>query len=289
MDDLLLSTLRLSVPLIFAALGGLMSERSGIANIALEANLLFAAFAGATITAISGSLLIGSLAGVLASALVGGLYGFVCLYGRGDQIVIGTGFNLLAVGLIPVLSKAFFDQTGSTPALASDLRFHQPWSFFLLAIVAMVALEFLFRKTRHGLRITAAGENPMALVTQGVNHRTLRWRAVVEGSVLTGIGGIYLSLCQGSGYIREMSAGRGFIALAALIFGAWKPLPTLAACLFFAFTDAVQMQLQGQKLGGVTIPNQFIQIMPYLATLSVLMLYSRRMKAPAAINRDVGR
>lgn len=285
--DLLLSTLRLSVPLIFAALGGMMSERSGVANIALEAYLLVSAFAGAAVTALTGQLWLGVAAGLMASTCTALLFGATCIWGRGDQIVVGTGFNLLAVGLIPVINKSIFDITGSTPSLPTELRFHTPWIFFVLAVLGVSCLFYLFRSTRHGLRIIAAGENPAALVTQGVSYRRVRLRAVVEGGCIAGLGGVYLSLCQGSGYIREMSAGRGFIALAALIFGAWKPLPTLVACLFFAFTDAVQIQLQGQKIGDITVPNQFVQILPYVATLIVLVFYARRISAPAAINRDV--
>lgn len=285
--DLLLSTLRLVVPLLFAAYGGMMSERSGIANIALESYLLASAFAGAAVTALTGSLWIGVAAGLLASGLTALFFAVTCIWGRGDQIVIGTAFNLLAVGLIPTISKAVFDVTGSTPALPADLTFHYAPAFFLVGLAMLFAFEFLFRSTRHGLRVTAAGENPAALITQGVDYKKVRLRAVVEGGLVTGIGGIYLSLCQGSGYIREMAAGRGFIALAALIFGAWKPLPTFLACLFFAFTDAVQMQLQGQKLGGVTVPNQFVQILPYAATLFVLVFYARRISAPKAINQDI--
>ncbi len=284
--DILMSALRLSVPILFAAFGGLLSERSGIANIALEANLLFSAFVGAAVTALTGDVWVGAFAGIAASVVVGFLFGSVCIWGRGDQIVIGTAFNLLAFGLIPVFTKALFNVTGSTPALSTEQTFHQPLVFFALAIMVMFSLEILFRFTRHGLRVTAAGENPAALLTQGVNHNLVRLRAVTEGAVLTGLGGVYLSLCQGSGYIREMSAGRGFIALAALIFGGWRPLPTFAACFFFAIADAIQMQLQGQKIAEVTVPNQFIQILPYVATLFVLIFYATRMRAPAAINRD---
>lgn len=285
--DILLSALRLSVPIVFAAYGGLLSERSGIANIALEANLLFAAFTGAAVTALVNNVYLGAVAGIGASAIMGGLFAAVCIWGRGDQIVVGTAFNLLAYGLIPVVTKALFDVTGSTPALSSEQTFHQPALFFAATIAVLFAYEFLLRRTRHGLRLQAAGENPGALVTLGVNYRRVRFRAVVEGAVITGIGGVYLSLCQGSGYIREMSAGRGFIALAALIFGGWKPAPTFFACLFFAVTDAVQIQLQGQRIGDVTVPNQFVQIIPYVATLFVLVFYSTRMRAPAAINRDL--
>lgn len=285
MWDIVLSTLRLAVPILFAAYGGMLSERSGIANIALEANLLFSAFAGAAVTALTGDVWVGALCGLMASAISGFFFAAICIWGRGDQIVIGTAFNLLAYGSIPVVTKALFGITGSTPALSAEQTFHNPYVFAALALAVLGAYEFLFRSTRHGIRILAAGENPAALITQGVSEKAVRVRAVVEGSLITGIGGVYLSLCQGSGYIREMSAGRGFIALAALIFGGWRPLPTLFACLFFALTDAVQIQLQGQQIAGHAVPNQFVQIIPYIATLFVLVAYARKIRAPAAINR----
>jgi simple sugar transport system permease protein len=286
LNELLSSTLRLSIPLIFAAFGGLLSERSGIANIALEAYLLGSAFAAGALTFLSGNLIVGVVGGILAAGLIGVLFATLCLWGRGDQIVVGTGFNLLAIGLLPVLTKAFFGLTGSTPALPLALRFSEPGPFFVLALLTLIFLVLLFRSTRHGLRITAAGENPNALSSQGVSYKWVRFRAVVEGSLIAGVGGVYLSLCQGSGYVREMSAGRGFIALAALIFGAWKPFPTFLACLFFAFADAIQIQLQGMKVGGWTVPSEFVQIFPYVATLFVLAAYSRKMLAPAAINQE---
>ena len=287
MSDLILSALRLSIPLLFAAFGGLMSERSGIANVALESLLLVSAFAAAVVTSMLGDPYIGAVAGIGAAVVIGAAFAAICLWGRGDQVVIGTGFNLLAMGAIPVVTKAIYNNTGSTPSLAEGQTFHLPWAFFLIAIAMLFGLEFLFRRTRHGLRITAAGDNPMSLRTLGVNEKRVRLRAVVEGSAIAGIGGVYLSLCQGSGYVRDMAAGRGFIALAALIFGAWKPLPTFLACLFFALTDAVQIQLQGQTLNGVNLPNQFVQIIPYVVTLLVLIVSTRRLSAPRAINRDL--
>ena len=287
LDDILLSMLRLSVPLIFAAYGGLLSEKSGVANIALEAYLLFSAFTSASVVALSGSLWLGVFAGLFVSMIIGLMFAVVCIWGRGDQIVVGTAFNLFAAGMIPIVSKALFGITGSTPSLPFDLTFHHPVVFFILAVLCVLGFFYLFQSTRHGMRIVAAGENPMALVTQGVSFKKIRLRAIVEGSLVAGLGGIYLSLCQGSGYIRDMSAGRGFIALAALIFGNWRPLPTFLACLFFALTDAVQIQLQGHKFEGLAIPNQFIQITPYLATLFVLVIFARRISAPSAINRDI--
>ncbi len=285
--ELIISAMRLSVPLIFAALGGLMCERSGVANIGLEALLLFSAFASGAVTALTGDMYLGIAAGLACAVVVGGIFGVICLWGRGDQIVVGTGINLLAAGLIPVITKAIFDRTGSTPALTSAQTLHEPFWFFIIGVIAFIGLEFIFRRTRHGLRITAAGENPLALRTQGVNDRVVRLRAILEGSAIAGIGGVYLALCQGSGYIRDMSAGRGFIALAALIFGAWRPWSTFLACLFFALTDAVQIQLQGKSFGTFAVPNQLIQIFPYVATLLILVVASRKMAAPAAINRDV--
>lgn len=283
--DILLSTLRLSVPILFAAYGGMLSERSGIANIALESNLLFSAFAGAAVTALSGSLALGVIAGLGTSALVAGCFAGVCIWGRGDQIVIGTAFNLLAMGFIPVVNKSLFGATGATPSLSAAQTFHHSWTFFVLAAVVAGGLAYLFSSTRHGLRILAAGENPSALLTQGVDYKWVRLRAVVEGGVIAGLGGVYLSLCQGSGFVREMSAGRGFIALAALIFGGWKPWPTFLACLFFALTDAIQIQMQGKRIGDWTVPNQFVQILPYVVTLLVLIFYARKIAAPSAINR----
>lgn len=285
MDELLLSTFRLSIPLVFAAFGGMMSERSGVANIALEAQLLFSAFAGAAITAMSSSLSLGIMSAMVASAVLGLFFASVCVFGRGDQIVVGTALNLFAMGIIPVLSRALFNVTGSTPSLALDLRVTEPMIFFILCIFATILIHFFFIKTRLGLRIVSAGHNPLALSTQGVSFKTVRLIAITTGSIFVSFGGIYLSLCQASGYTRNMSAGRGFMALAALIFGNWKPIPTFLACLFFGLTDAVQMNLQGVSFAGIEIPNQFVQIIPYVVTLLVLAIFSGRMRPPRAINQ----
>jgi len=285
MIDIIFSAGRLSIPILFAAYGGLLSERSGIANIALEGCLMFSAFAAATTVALSGSLSLGVVAGILASSLLSGLFAAVCIWGRGDQIVMGIGINLLVLGLIPVVNHALFGVTGSTPNLPATLTFHAVWPFFVLAIAMGLGLEFLVSETRLGLRIVAAGENPAALITQGLSSRQVQLKAVVVGGLLTGVGGLYLSLCQGSGYVREMSAGRGFIALAAIILGGWKPIPTFFAAIFFALCDALQIQLQGKQWGEWTFPNQLVQILPYVITLVVLAFYTRKMVPPAAINR----
>lgn len=285
-EDLLLSTLRLSIPLIFAAYGGLLSERSGIANIALESYLLFSAFVAASVTAITSNLILGVAAGVLASGVVGALFAAISIYGRGDQIVIGTAFNLMAAGLIPVFCRSLFDVTGATPSLPLNLRFQNPWGFVFLAFGIAGALHWMIYKSRFGLRIWAAGENPLSIHTQGVSVNWVRMKAVTLGAMIAGLGGVFMSLALASGFVRNMSAGRGFIALAALIFGGWRPVPALLACLLFGFTDALQIYLQGQD-SGIAIPNQFVQIIPYLVTLGILVFYSGKMKAPKALNQDL--
>jgi simple sugar transport system permease protein len=285
MDDLLFATLRLATPLIFAALGGLLSERSGVVNIALEGFILFGAFAAATATHFSGSPGLGWMTAFAAGALMAALYAFAVIEGRSDQIVAGTAFNLFAIGFIPFLSKVIFDGTGSTPSLPIDARLsYEPLAIALLTVVAVV---FLFKKTRAGLWISFAGEHPKALSSAGVSVRKVRWAALIVGGGLAGWGGATLSLALASSYSPLMSSGRGFIALAALIFGKWKPLPTVIACLFFGFADALQIRLQGVRIWGTDVPVEFIQILPYVLTLIVLAGLIGRSQAPRGLGKDL--
>jgi ABC-type uncharacterized transport system permease subunit len=285
MDDLLLSALRLSIPLIFAALGGLLSERGGVANIALEGFILVAAFSAAAVTSLYSSLPLGLLAAAVVTFAFGGLFAAVCIWGKADQIVVGTAFNLMAMGCIPVACRALFSQTGSTPTLPLELRFSEPAYFAVVAFSVAGLLWYIIRSTRFGLRLRAAGDYPEALEAQGVSVPALRWWAISLGAVVVSAAGVYISLCQASGYSRNMAGGRGFIALAALIFGGWKPLPTLAACCFFGLMDALQIQVQNIVAVQANIPDQFIQVFPYIMTLLVLMFSSRSIRAPLAINR----
>jgi simple sugar transport system permease protein len=284
---LALATLRLSLPLILACFGGLMSERAGVANIALESYLLFSAFTAATVAHFTLSPHVGLLAGVAAAGAVGWLFATICVYGRGDQIVVGMAFNFLALGLIPILCRALFGVSGGTPALPVEARFGGIWLFAFLALAYAVYVAWMLRQTPFGLRVHAAGENPVALLNQGVDVHRVRVLAIVQGALIAGVGGACLSLALSSGYARDMSAGRGFIALAALIFGGWRPLPAVLACLAFGFTDAAQIQLQGREIAGVKWPTTLIQTLPYLAALTVLMFSRRRVLAPSAINRDL--
>lgn len=286
-QEWIFSGLRLSLPLIFAAFGGLLSERSGVANIALEAYLLASSFAAAATMALTHSLPLSVGAGFLASAIVGCIFSFFTLYARADQIISGMAVNILMTSLLPVLCKALFDVSGNTPGIGADERISATWIFMVLAALVFIGVQTIFAKTVFGLRITAAGENPQSLRTQGVSVMKTRFKAIVLGSLVAAIGGIYLSIGAGSGYARNMSAGRGYIALAALIFGRWKPIPTLLGCLLFGLADALQILLQSVPIlpNGDSLPTQFVQALPYVITLLFLAGVAGKVVAPKAINQ----
>ena len=280
--QLLASTLRVSTPLIFAALGGMFSERSGVINIALEGLMLIGAFGAAVGAYVTHSPWLGSAAGMSAGLLLAALYGLFVIRWRANQIVAGTAINMLALGLTPFLCKILYDVTGQTPAIPLADRF-QAAPLYLSWI--MVALCWLWLKyTRGGLWVSFAGEHPEALDAAGIRVNRVRWAAVLASGALAGMGGASLSVFLASSFSRNMTAGRGFIALAALIFGKWKPLPTALACLLFGFAEAVQIRLQGVSLwGGKPIPVQFIQILPYLVTILVLAGFVGRSRPPKAL------
>jgi simple sugar transport system permease protein len=280
--QLLASTLRVSTPLIFAALGGMFSERSGVINIALEGLMLIGAFGAAVGTYMSHSPWLGSAAGMGAGVLLAALYGLFVIGFRANQIVAGTAINMLALGLTPFLCKVLYDVTGQTPAIPAAERF-QSAPLYLGWI--MVGLCWLWLKhTRGGLWVSFAGEHPEALDAAGIRVNRIRWAAVIVSGALAGMGGASLSIFLASSFSRNMTAGRGFMALAALIFGKWKPVPTALACLLFGFAEAVQIRLQGVSLwGGKPIPIQFIQILPYLVTILVLAGFVGRSRAPKAL------
>jgi ABC-type uncharacterized transport system permease subunit len=285
--ELLLSGLRLSLPLIFAAYGGMYSERGGIANIALEAYLLASSFTAATVMALTHSVPLSLVAAVLASVFIGCIFSFFTLKAKADQIIVGMALNLFVIGLLPVLSKALFGVSGQTPSLPIDERLTNNVPFFVLALVVAIGTAWFFKKTVMGLRVQAAGENPSALRTQGVSVEWLRFKSIVLGAAIAAIGGIYLSIGAGSGYTRNMSAGRGYIALAALIFGRWKPWPTFFGCLLFGLADALQILLQSVPLlpNDQPLPTQFVQALPYIVTLLFLAGFAGRVRAPSAINQ----
>jgi simple sugar transport system permease protein len=280
--QLLESTLRVSTPLIFAALGGMFSERSGVINIALEGLMLIGAFGAAVGTYMSHSPWLGSAAGMGAGVLLAALYGLFVIRFRANQIVAGTAINMLALGLTPFLCKILYDVTGQTPAIPVTERFQSAPLYLGWIMVALCRLWLKY--TRGGLWVSFAGEHPEALDAAGIRVNRVRWAAVLVSGALAGMGGASLSVFLASSFSRNMTAGRGFMALAALIFGKWKPVPTALACLLFGFAEAVQIRLQGVSMwGSKPIPVQFIQILPYLVTILVLAGFVGRSRAPKAL------
>ncbi|HEV8579761.1 MAG TPA: ABC transporter permease [Thermoanaerobaculia bacterium] len=274
---LLLSAIRLATPLLLAALGGLYSERSGVINIALEGLLLAGAFTAATATHYTGSPWIGLAAAILAGILVALLHGVACIKFKADQVVSGTAINILFLGVPALLSGAFFESTGATPQLPQGQL--MPYTPIVLAFLLVPVTWYVLNRTRFGLRLRAVGENPEAADTAGVDVARVRFLAVMLSGALAAIGGAYLSIGQSSLFARNMSAGRGFIALAALIFGKWRPVQTMLACLLFGLAEALSIQMQGVS----QVPVQFIQIVPYVLTIVVLAGFIGQSRAPRAL------
>jgi simple sugar transport system permease protein len=286
---LIYSAIRLATPLLLAALGGLFSERAGVINIALEGLMLAGAFTAAAVTHSAGSPWVGLAAAIAAGVAIAAIHAVASIRFRADQVVSGTAINILMTGVPALLSGAFFLSTGSTPQIPKENLLPgstTPPAALAIALVlcALVAVcWYVLYRTPFGLRLRAVGENPEAADAAGVSVSRMRYAAVLISGALAAIGGAYLSIGQSSLFTRGMSGGRGFIALAALIFGKWKPVPTMLACLLFGFTEAVAIQLQGVPVGGVEIPNQFIQIIPYVLTIVVLAGFIGHSRAPRAL------
>lgn len=285
---LIFSAIRLATPLIFAALGGMFSERSGVINIALEGLMLAGAFTGAVITYEVGNPYLGMLAGMVAGAALAYIYAVACIKFQADQVVSGMAINFLMIGLPAVISGALYDSSGSTPQI--DKIYLLPEFFNRLSLASILAFAlvpvcwYVLYKTPFGLRLRATGENPAAADAAGVKVIKLRYTAVVISGILAAAGGAYLSIGQSSLFTRNMTAGRGYIALAALILAKWRPWQTLFACLFFGLTEALTIQLGNLKLpSGETVPIQFIQIIPYVLTIIVLAGFIGLSRAPKAL------
>ena len=274
---LIASTIRLSTPLILAALGGLYSERGGVINIALEGMMLAGAFTAAAVTVFTHSPWAGLLAAAVAGLVVAALHAVVTINYRADQVVSGAAINILFLGVPALLSGALFESTGATPQLPRDQTL--PNTLVYLAFILVAVTAYVIHRTRFGLRLRAVGENPEAAMAAGVSVTRMRYAGVLISGALAALGGAYLSIGQSSLFTRNMTAGRGFIALAALIFGKWDPVRTLLACLFFGFAEAVAIRMQGT----VDIPNQFIQMIPYVLTMVVLAGWIGRATPPKAL------
>jgi ABC-type uncharacterized transport system permease subunit len=287
---LLFSAIRLATPLIFAALGGLFSERSGVINIALEGLMLAGAFTAAVATYQFHNPYLGLLCGVVAGGALAYVYAIACIKFDADQVVTGMAINFLMIGLPALISGAVYDSAGSTPQI--DKAWQLPNYFNNISLASLVAFAlvpvcwYVLYKTPFGLRLRATGENPAAADAAGVNVLRIRYTGVILSGILAAAGGAYLSIGQSSLFTRNMTAGRGFIALAALILAKWRPVPVVFACLFFGVTEALTIQIQGAswaKINGEDIPVQFIQMIPYVLTIIVLAGFIGLSRAPKAL------
>ncbi len=319
MDEVLVgsiiaSTLRVSVPLILCALAGVLCERAGVIDLGLEGKMLATAFATAAVGVTTGSLPLALAAALAVGLSLSMLHGYACVSHRGDQVVLGMAITMTAAGLTVVLGIAWFAQGGQTPPVPAAVRLdgwftgagalvahiplvgqalqlaffgHNPMVYLTLALVGGV--WWLLYRTRFGLRLRAAGENPAMVDAAGVSVKMLRYQALALNGVLSSLAGAYLVLAQNPSFIPHMTAGRGYMALAALIFGKWHPVGALWACLLFGFLDAISIRLQGAvlpaALGGGAVPVQAIQALPYVLTVVLLAGFIGKAVAPQALGR----
>ncbi|WP_425091359.1 ABC transporter permease [Tropicimonas sp. S265A] len=289
------STIRLATPLLLACLAGLFSERAGVFDIGLEGKMLAAAFFSAAVAFVTGSVWLGLIAGVAASMLFSALHGLASITFRGNQLISGVALNFLAAGLTVLIAQTWFNQGGRTPSLIGDARFEPitlpfadalqnvpilgPIYFELIsghsilvyiAALAVPATWYVLFRTRFGLRLRAVGENPAAVDTAGVSVVGLRYAAVMICGLLCGLAGAYLATGLAAGFVKDMTAGRGYIALAALIFAKWRPWYALIACLLFGFLEAIANRFQNIEVMDFVIPVQFMQALPYILTVVIL-------------------
>ncbi|MDR6287895.1 MULTISPECIES: ABC transporter permease [Inquilinus] len=305
---LLDATLRTSTPLVLAALAGLFAERAGLVDIGLEGKMLAAAFASAAMAAYSGSAWAGLGMGVVVSVVLALLHGYASITHRGNQVVSGLAINILTSGLTVTLGIAWYQRGGQTPPLEGDARFQQItlpfadalrdvpvvgpiWSDLIsghsilvyIAFLAVPLTAWVVYRTRFGLRLRAVGESPAAVDTAGISVARLRYQAMILTGVLCGMAGTYLSVAQNASFGRDMTAGKGYLALAALIFAKWKPWPVMLTCLLFGLLDALEARLQGTIIPGFgEVPVQLIQALPYVLTVVLLAGFIGRATAPKA-------
>jgi ABC-type uncharacterized transport system permease subunit len=299
------TTLRMATPLLFCALAGLISERSGVVDIGLEGKMLLAAFAAASAGVATGSLVLALFVALIVALAASWLHGFACVTHRGDQVVSGVAINIIALGITSVLGSAWYEMGGQTPPVSDTVRLVALWpnlsdsvgvilgdgllghnALVYLAFALVPAVWWLIWRTRFGLRLRAVGENPDMVEAAGVSVRTMRYMALTLNGILCGLAGAYLVLAQSASFVPNMTAGRGYMALAAMIFGKWHPVGALWACLLFGFLDAVAIRLQGVPLPVVgEVPVQVIQVLPYVMTVVLLAGFIGKAVAPKALGK----
>jgi general nucleoside transport system permease protein len=284
--EFLSASTRLGAPLMLAAMAGYLTEKCGVINIALEGFMLFGAFFSACFAAWLHHGWLGLALGSATCAVVGLLYASLSVSMRADQIVSGTAINMLAWGFIPFLGKLFYDSTSSTPNLELIERIDSHWPF-LVAVTVGALLWFFSKRTPLGLVHCFAGEEPEALTAVGVSVKKVRFISIIFSAILAGAAGGFLSVALSSGFTRNMTAGRGFMALAALILGKWRVGPALMGALIFGMCEAMQLYLQDVPLGSLgPLPMQWIQILPYIVTLLLLAGFVGEARAPKALGHS---
>ncbi|HOK30427.1 MAG TPA: ABC transporter permease [bacterium] len=280
--ELLFSALRMSVPLVFASLGGVYSERGGVVNIALEGIMLMGAFGAVVGTYFTNNPWIGLLVAMLFGLIIAFIHAVVSITFKINQIISGTALNMMATGLTTFLSRLIFQAAGSSPHIEGMIQWQFPGTSFkispliVIMILAVILSQIIIFKTRYGLRLRACGENPYAADSLGIDVIKIRYSGVIMSGILGGLGGAYLSLEHARVFVEGMTTGRGFIALAGMIFGRWTPVGSFSACFLFGLAEALRMRLE-----GFGIPTQFIQMIPYLVTMGVLIGVVGRAVAPA--------
>jgi len=293
----LAATLRLATPIAFAAMGGVITERSGVTNIALEGCMLVGAFFGIFVADKSGNLALAIVAAVLAGTLLAALHALASITWRADQIVSGMALNILALGLTSYLNYDQYGTTGTPADLPSvpplvipgisglpflgDVIGKQNTLVWVMVVLVVVLQLFLFR-TVPGLRLRAVGEHPRAADTVGIDVRRTRYWAVLASGALAALGGVYLSMAVSGSFTDNMTNGRGFIGMAAMIFGRWTPVGALVASLIFGYGDALSVSLQGASLGELRFPVQLLSTIPYLLTILAVAGFVGRSRPPAA-------
>jgi len=290
------SALRMATPLMLAALGGMFSERSGVVNIGLEGIMLTGAFTSVLATWATGDPWVGAAAGVAGGMLIALIHAVVSVTFRADQIVSGVAINLFALGATQFLTWIVWGSSANSPPVASMAHWTLPASWgglaravnpvlghyqplVLVALASVAVSHLVLFRTPFGLRLRATGEHPEAADTLGISVRRMRFAGVLLSGALAGLGGAFLALNTHQ-FVKNMSAGRGFIALAAMIFGKWSPLGALGASLLFGYAEAVQMGLQGRQ-----VPTEFVQMIPYVLTMVALVGVIGRSRPPAAVGK----
>lgn len=296
-NNFLALMLQLSIPIVLGALCGTIAERGGIILLGVEGMMLLGAFAGVAGSFFTGSAFAGVLLSIFAGALVGWIYALFCLKWKAHQSVVGVGVNLFASGITAVLLKAIWHTEGMSdtvnavsaltvpvlsdiPIVGALFKNQSPYLYVMFLIVAGVWV--LFYKTKYGLRYRAIGDQPHAVQTAGVPVNRYRYIAMMAAGAIAGLAGSYLSLSQNNLFVTDMTAGRGFMGLAANIFGGWQPVGSLGAGMVFAIAQAARFYLT-----DLEIPSQIVQMLPYVITLLILLFVGKRVKGPEALGKLV--